>query len=171
MAFPGTLTLQLSTLVAVLGDLVDSLHRHGFRRVVIVNGHGGNRGAGSVLQELGARLPGLQLRWHDWWSAPRTMAFVREHDAQASHASWMENFALTRLPGVALPAAPKPAIDHARMALMDPAAKRAYLGDGCYGGHYQLADEVTDRLWAIALEETRAAIAGPWLEPDAGDAP
>lgn len=165
MAYPGTLTLRLETLVAVVGDLVESLHRHGFRRVVIVNGHGGNNGVASVLQELGARLAGLQLRWHNWWAAPRTMAFVREQDPQASHASWMENFAVTRLPGVMLPRAPKPLVDHARMALMDPRAKRAYLGDGCYGGHYQLPDEVTDRLWAIAVEETRAALEGPWLGP------
>ena len=163
MAYPGTLTLRLETLVAIVGDLVESLHRHGFRRVVIVNGHGGNNGAASVLQELGARLEGLQLRWHNWWAAPRTMAFVREQDAQASHASWMENFALTRLPGVALPQAPKPLVDYARMALMDPRAKRAYLGDGCYGGHYAMPVAVTDRLWEIAVAETREAIEGPWL--------
>jgi len=78
----------------------------------------------------------------------------------------MENFALTRLNGVALPTAPKPLVDYERMALMDPRAKRAYLGDGCYGGHYQLPEDVTDRLWAIAVEETRAAIEGPWLAPD-----
>jgi creatinine amidohydrolase len=164
MAYPGTLTLRLETLVAVIGDLVGSLHQHGFRRIVVINGHGGNRGAAGVLQQLAARHAGLQVRWHDWWAAPRTMAFVREQDPQASHASWMENFALTRLPGVVLPAAPKPLVDYERMALMDPQAKRAYLGDGCYGGHYQLPDGVTDRLWEIAVEETRAAIEGPWLE-------
>jgi len=163
MAYPGTLTLRLETLLAVLRDLVESLHHHGLRRIVIVNGHGGNRPAASLAQELGARLPGLQLRWHDWWAAPRTMAFVRERDAQASHASWMENLALTRLPGVRLPAGPKALVDHARMALMDPPAKRAYLGDGCYGGHYQMPDAVTDAMWAIAVEETRAALDGPWL--------
>jgi creatinine amidohydrolase len=157
------LTLRLETLLAVLRDLVESLHHHGFRRIVVVNGHGGNRPAAALAQELAARLPGLQLRWHDWWAAPRTLAFVREHDPQASHASWMENLALTRLPGVQLPAGPKPLVDYARMALMDPQAKRAYLGDGCYGGHYQRPEAVTDAMWAIAVEETRAALAGPWL--------
>lgn len=164
MAYPGTLTLKLETLLAVLGDLIESLHHHGFRRVLVVNGHGGNNGAASLLPQLVARLPGLQLRWHNWWAAPRTLGFVRRHDPQASHASWMENFALTRLPGVALPAAPKPAVDTARMALMDPPAKRAYLGDGCYGGHYQQPEALTDELWAIAVQETREAIEGPWLD-------
>ena len=163
MAYPGTMTLRLETLIAVIGDLVESLHHHGFRRILLINGHGGNNGAASVLPQLAARHAGLQLRWYNWWAAPRTMGFVRSQDPQASHASWMENFALTRLPDVALPAAPKPLVDYERMALMDPQAKRAYLGDGCYGGHYALPEDVTDRLWAIAVEETRAAIEGPWL--------
>jgi creatinine amidohydrolase len=164
MAYPGTMTLRFETLVAVLTDLVESLHHHGFRRVLIVNGHGGNNGAAGVIQQLHSRLPGLQLRWHNWWAAPKTMGYVREVDPQASHASWMEAFALTRLPGVLMPDAPKPTVDYARMSLMAPVAKRTYLGDGCYGGHYAMPQDVTDRLWAIAVEETRAAIRGPWLE-------
>ena len=163
MAYPGTMTLRLETLLAVLTDLVDSLWQHGFRRVLIVNGHGGNNGASSLMQQLLAQRPGLQVRWHNWWAAPRTMAFVREQDRDASHASWMEGFAMTRLPGVDMPSTGKAPVDYARMALMDPVAKRAYLGDGCYGGRYEMPKEVMDRLWAIAVEETRDTITGPWL--------
>ena len=162
MAYPGTMTLRLETLLAVLTDLVDSLVRHGFRRLVLVNGHGGNNGAGSLVQQLVARHPGLQVRWHNWWAAPRTMGYVREMDPAASHASWMEGFASTRIPGVRMPDTAKPPVDMARMSLMDPAAKRAYLGDGCYGGRYTMPDAVLDRLWSIAVDETRAAIEGPW---------
>ena len=158
MAYPGTLTLRLQTLLAVLNDLVVSLHHHGFRRVLIVNGHGGNNGAASLAQELIAQHPGLEVRWHNWWAAPRTMAFVREHDPDASHASWMENFALTRLPGVVLPNGAKPPVDYRAMAALAPDAKRAYLGDGCYGGRYAMPDEVGTALWAIGVEETREAL-------------
>ncbi len=165
MAYPGTMTLRLETLLAVLRDLIGSLQTHGFRRVLIVNGHGGNSGAASLLQELTTQMPGMQLRWHNWWAAPKTMGFVHSHDAQASHASWMENFtSLTRLEGVLQPSAPKPLVDYAHMALMDPKAKREYLGDGCYGGHYQMPEDVMAELWAIAVAETREAIEGPWLE-------
>ncbi|MBT9458250.1 MAG: creatininase family protein [Burkholderiaceae bacterium] len=163
MAFPGTMSLRLETLLAVMGDLIASVHHHGFRRVLIVNGHGGNQPVTGLLQQLMAEHPGLQLKWHNWWAAPRTVAFVRAEDPQASHASWMENFRSTRLPGVELPSSPKPQVDYARMALMDPQAKRAYLGDGCYGGHYQQPDAVMDALWAVAVEETRAQLEGPWL--------
>lgn len=163
MAYPGTMTLRLETLVAVMVDLIGSLHHHGFRRVLVVNGHGGNVPAAGVTAELHARLPGLQLRWHHWWAAPRTMAFVKSQDPDASHASWMEAFASTRLAGVEMPSVPKAPVDTARMGLMDPVAKRTYLGDGCYGGRYAMPEDVTNRLWEIAVEETREAIERPWL--------
>ena len=50
-------------------------------------------------------------------------------------------------------------IDARRMASMDPVTKRAYLGDGCYGGRYRMPDDVTDALWAIGVEETREPLA------------
>jgi creatinine amidohydrolase len=160
MAYPGSLTLRLQTLLAVLTDLIVSLHHHGFRRVLIVNGHGGNNGAASLIQELVAQHQGLQVRWHNWWAAPRTMAFVKAQDPDSSHASWMENFAITRLASVTMPTTPKSPVDYVKMASMDPVTKRAYIGDGCYGGHYEMPTEVTDALWAIGVEETREALAG-----------
>ena len=49
MRFPGTVTLRVETLMAVTADIVASLVAHGFRRVLIVNGHGGNSGVIDVL--------------------------------------------------------------------------------------------------------------------------
>lgn len=42
MAFPGTITLRPATLIALLEDIVGSLHAHGLDRFLVVNGHGGN---------------------------------------------------------------------------------------------------------------------------------
>ncbi|MBI4277983.1 MAG: creatininase family protein [Armatimonadetes bacterium] len=42
MAFPGTLTLSAETFVRVLMEVAQSLIRHGFRKILLVNGHGGN---------------------------------------------------------------------------------------------------------------------------------
>ena len=59
MHFEGTLTLQATTLMALVEDIVASLVAHRFRRLLIVNGHGGNNGVLDVLAStLGHRFHG-----------------------------------------------------------------------------------------------------------------
>ncbi|MEO9322552.1 creatininase family protein [Nocardioides sp. C4-1] len=63
-AFAGTVTLRPATFVAVLREYVDSLAHHGWRRFLVVTGHGGNNAALGVLaQELMADRPELELAW------------------------------------------------------------------------------------------------------------
>ena len=40
--FPGVMTLSSGGYVAAVGELCDSLYRSGFRRLAVINGHGGN---------------------------------------------------------------------------------------------------------------------------------
>lgn len=47
--FPGTLTISPDTFQGVVLDLVESLRRHGVKRVFIVDGHAGNQGVLDVL--------------------------------------------------------------------------------------------------------------------------
>lgn len=42
MDFPGTLSAAPRTYLDVLGDLIENMLTHGFRRIVLLNGHGGN---------------------------------------------------------------------------------------------------------------------------------
>jgi len=49
MHFPGTITWRFETFTASLTDTIRSLRAHGIPRFLILNGHGGNRSALSVL--------------------------------------------------------------------------------------------------------------------------
>jgi creatinine amidohydrolase len=161
-AYPGTISLRVETLLAVVRDVIASLDRSGFRRILIVNGHGGNAPVGALAQELIADHPHLSIRFHNWWAAPRTFAKVRQIDAEGTHAGWMENFPWTRLAHAAAPAGRKPVVDTDLLKSMAPGDARALLGDGNFGGPWQKDDAEMHELWATGVAETRAALEGPW---------
>jgi creatinine amidohydrolase len=161
-AYPGTISMRISTLLAVMTDVLDSLKRAGFRRILFVNGHGGNAPAGARAQEWMSDNPGTTVRFFNWYNAPLTGAKAKEIDPIASHASWMENFPWTRLPNVATPDMRKPLVDSERLRLMNPQQARDYLGDGNFGGYYKRSDDEMQALWDVAVKETRAVIEGPW---------
>jgi creatinine amidohydrolase len=163
-AYPGTLTLRVATYLAVVRDLLDGLAEHGFKRIVLVNGHGGNAPAQGLADEWMAEHPGCQVRFYNWWNAPGTWAAVQAIDPVASHASWMENFPWTRLADVALPSEQKPMTDLIRLKLLGPHGVRQLLGDGNFGGLYQRPDADMQTIWDTAVAETRAALEGPWQE-------
>jgi creatinine amidohydrolase len=80
MGFPGTLSLDAETFVAVLFQIGRSLVRHGFDRLLIVNGHAGNVGAIQVASaklrlEGGARCV---LFLSHWSLGGKAFASVRE---------------------------------------------------------------------------------------------
>lgn len=163
-AYPGTVSLRVETHLHVVGDILDGLVHSGFRRVLIVNGHGGNSAVQPFAQEWTSRHPGCRVLVHNWWNAPKTWAAVQAIDPVASHASWMENFPWTRLPGIEVPETQRPMVDLATVRALDPLALREYLGDGNYGGYYQRSDEETRSIWQVAVEETRALLTGSWGE-------
>jgi creatinine amidohydrolase len=160
--FPGTISLRLDTYHRIIADILDSVAGAGFKRILFVNGHGGNIPGGSILQEWMNDHPRVVVRWHNWWNAPKTAAAVEAIDRVASHASWMENFPWTRLPGIDVPGAVKPMIDLTRLRLLDAEAVRALIGDGNFGGAYQKPDDQMLALWRVGVEETREALEGPW---------
>jgi creatinine amidohydrolase len=145
-AYPGSLSIDADTYLSVLSDLVGSLREQGFRRILIVNGHGGNSFAAEYMADV---------RWHDWWSSERQRELIVGL-GDGSHASWMENFPWTRLPSVDLPDEEKAMV--AISPDLPPAEARAAIGDGSFGGVYQRPDEDMQQLWDAAVAEIRALI-------------
>lgn len=77
VGFPGTVTLSASTLTSVLMETAESLYRAGFRKLLLINGHGGQ----PQVLEIVAR----DLREHHGdlmvfplfvWGAPHTVAEI-----------------------------------------------------------------------------------------------
>ena len=89
-AYPGTVSLRIETLLEVVRDVLASLASHGFRRILIVNGHGGNAPLTTCAAEWVAAHPEVTARVHNWWNAPKVLKKVREIDPVASHASGIE---------------------------------------------------------------------------------
>jgi creatinine amidohydrolase len=69
-AWAGTITLSLETFVGLVTDVAESLQRTGFRRMLVVNGHGGNQGPlVSACTALASR--GIEVGYVDYMSPGR----------------------------------------------------------------------------------------------------
>lgn len=57
MDFPGSVTVRPRVFIDLLHDICTSLHHHGISKIILLNGHGGNRSSLEVLgQELYSEL-------------------------------------------------------------------------------------------------------------------
>jgi creatinine amidohydrolase len=156
VTFPGTVTLREETYAAVVKELVASVREQGFRRVLIVNGHGGN---GAVREAV----VGGGVLWRDWFAGPRVSAAVEGVGVAGGHASWTESFPWTRLAGVTLPNRPKKPVTVPRE--LGAEAVRALVGDGSFGGPYALDDETMASIGQAAVDDVREVLE-TWPRPD-----
>jgi len=154
-AFPGSITLRIENYLAVVADILDAMAEQGFKRILIVNGHGGNSPVQSLAGEWMADHSNIRVKFHNWWNAPKTWAEVVAIDSVASHASWMENFPWTRLANVAMPTEQKHLSDIDYLRRLDPRSLREHLKDGNYGGWYQRSDDEMMKIWRTGIVETR----------------
>jgi len=151
IAYPGTLSLRLSTLMDILEDIVRSAHHQGFRRFLILNGHGGNTGSKLRLSELANELSGLKVQWYAWWLAHSLEEIAMKNGYKPTHANWLEAFPFTMVAD--LPREPKTP-PHIPADILDAAATREAYGDGSFGGPYQAPPE----LMAAIFEACQADI-------------
>lgn len=114
MEFPLAMNVQPSTLLAVIRDLVESLDKHGIRKLLILNSHGGNDFK-PVLRELAGKTS-VKLFLCDWYrgaSADVQKTLFRE---AGDHAGAMETaFGLAFFP---------------HLVATDPATGRLLADDG-----------------------------------------
>jgi creatinine amidohydrolase len=150
-SYPGTISLRTQTFLSVVEDLVRWVAGQGFRRLLFVNGHGGNNPATGVLAELVNELPGLKVDWHAWWVAPPVQAAAERLGLHGNHANWLEAFPFCRV--AELPEGVKAPTPQSR-AILNAEETRATYGDGVFGGGPYRADEaVMQKLFDAAVED------------------
>ena len=150
LAYPGTLSLRVSTLCAAMEDIVRSAYGHGFKRILVVNGHGGNSPARSYLQELNNSLPDLRLNWYDWWLSSSVEAVTKKHDLKQSHANWLEAFPFTIVADTPEETKPWPKVPS---AIMDAGTARQVYEDGSFGGAYRASEEVMNEMFSACVQD------------------
>jgi creatinine amidohydrolase len=147
--YPGTISLRVKTLVDVVEDMVRSLYNQGFKRLVIVNGHGGNKPAKVSLGDVVNELHGLKLSWYDWWEAPSVRTIAKQYNLEGYHASWIEAFPFVRQAN--MPTGDKPAFETNRILNADEI--RQAIGDGVYGGAYHVDEAIMSEIFAACLRD------------------
>lgn len=149
LAYPGTISLRVETLTNVVEDIVRSVYRQGFKRILILNGHGGNGAAQNRLNELANELKDLKMAWYSWWQSPAIVDFAQTHNLKLYHANWSEAFPFVR--STAVPKSEKQPLETNRI-LNDEQAKE-YYGDGVLGGVYQVEDSLMSEMFSLAFKE------------------
>jgi creatinine amidohydrolase len=81
---PLTINMNPSTQLALLGDVVHSLEGHGIRRLVIVNGHGGNDFKALIRELQGSSA--VLLITVNWWQIAAAAEFFEEPGDHAGEA-------------------------------------------------------------------------------------
>jgi creatinine amidohydrolase len=84
--FAAAVSLSVPTLLAVLDDVLDSLVRSGFRRVLLVNGHGGNEEVVRLAVKRCALRADVALGACSYWALGTTADPART----PGHAGWFE---------------------------------------------------------------------------------
>jgi creatinine amidohydrolase len=167
MRFPGSVTLRPTTLIAVVRDVILAFARHGFRRIFVVNGHGGNTASiNAAFYEAYGEAPRLLADGNDlrclnteWWSTPSAERLSAElfGDRDGDHASASE---------VSVAAAAYPDfVKTAELAEEPPPTTRLFGPDdfrrrypeGRMGSHPELASvEAGERIIAEVAEDLAA---------------
>ena len=87
MSFGGTITLDLSTFNGLIENVCRSVLRHGFRRIVLLNGHGGNENAlRNCTDALSVSLDTPIVQFTYWYAAAEPIGAILETQKGLSHA-------------------------------------------------------------------------------------
>jgi len=150
LTYPGTLSLKLSTLMDAMEDILRSAYGQGFKRFLVLNGHGGNSGLKIRLTELANQCSSLQVQWYAWWMAHSVEEVAIRHDLKPSHANWLEAFPFNIVADLPVGEKIPP---HVPSDVIDAQRTREVYGDGSFGGRYRAPQETMAEIFDAALQD------------------
>ncbi len=150
LTYPGTFSLRLSTLMDAGEDIIRSAYGQGFKRILVLNGHGGNNGCKARLTELANELTGIKIQWYAWWMAHSVEEVALRQGIKPSHANWLEAFPFTIVSD--LPEGEKTP-PHVPSDIMDAKLAREVYGDGSFGGSYRAPEATMQEIFEAALRD------------------
>ncbi len=154
LSYPGTISLRTETFIKVVEDVVQSLYHQGFRRFLVLNGHGGNTAAQNVLIEMANRYAGMRVAWYAWWQSHSVETVAARYGLKIYHAGWAEAFSFTRVAD--LPTGEKQTEGY--QGLLNAEETRAIFGDGVFGGAYEVSEVILQELFDAALQDVLALL-------------
>jgi creatinine amidohydrolase len=149
LAYPGTISLRIATLLDVAEDIVRSLYGHGFRRILALNGHGGNDPVRGRLYEIASELPDLRLGWYAWWQSHSVEAICQKYNLKPAHASWLEAFPFTQVADLPQNKKQPPSVP----GLMGAKEAREIYRDGSFGGPYKVDPTIMQEIFDACLAD------------------
>ena len=150
LTYPGTLSFRLSTLMDAVEDIIRSAYGQGFKRIFILNGHGGNSGLKARLTELTNELPELKMQWYAWWMAHSVEEVAIRHELKPSHANWLEAFPFTIVTDLPQGEKTPPRVPS---DIIDAQTAREIYGDGSFGGLYRASQATMQEIFDAALQD------------------
>lgn len=138
LEYPGTISLRVSTLLDLIEDMITSLYRQGFKRFLLLNGHGGNDPVKGRLNEVLNKFEDAKIVWYSWWQSHSVEKIGIEKGIKPAHANWLEAFPFTKV--TELPKETKTPPKY--QGLLSAQETKVVFGDGSFGGQYE-ADEQT----------------------------
>ncbi|MFC4242231.1 creatininase family protein [Gryllotalpicola reticulitermitis] len=162
--YPGSMSLRITTYIEVIRDLLDVMVGQGFRRIALINGHGGNAPVTGLIREWLStqRTPGVEVLFHSWYNAPRTAAAAGVFSDVQLHGAWVENFPWTRVEGAEIPGGSIPPLPRTLTAVLSSSEMRKASPDGSHGGDYGRSDEDMQTVWDAGVLEVRELLENGW---------
>lgn len=149
----GTVYLKATTLAAVVRDYAESLRESGFRRLILVNGHGGNWIVKPTIRQLNRDYPDFRAVLIHTDIGLRRAAEVFEHQANDIHAGELETSVMLHLhPGLVGAIEPQPDAAFVPQDFMDYFDTTELTASGYWGFPQQGSADKGRRFLDITLE-------------------